>query len=330
MFPVSTDRWLNVDGVERARAKSIGDFTGWDQGYRLMLANVLTGDRPWLSTLHLVALYGRALSPAEVIQNFRSGSAGTGDQAALAQLQALYSFDEGAGTEIHDSSWASSPLDLHVDKVEAIEWTTDGLVVRDTTHVLSTLPATKIVSAAQATNELTLEAWVRQMSGSQNHTQAIATLATEDGKSSTVALRQQTSDHDQSIRYEVRMRTSSTSSKGASLKTPEITFQTDLAHIVYTRDALGTTRLYVNRLKQTERTVAGDFTEWDAMARLVLANDPAGKQPWLGEYQQLAIYNRALCPFEISRQFEAGAKDTTLIHLIADYGNTTTLGVRLN
>ena len=34
----------------------------------------LTGDRPWLGELHLVAIFSRALSHGEIQQNFTAGS----------------------------------------------------------------------------------------------------------------------------------------------------------------------------------------------------------------------------------------------------------------
>ena len=59
-----------------------GDFSGWDDGFRLSLANEMTGDRPWRGELHLVGIYGRSLSADEVQQNFTAGLA-TVDYAAL-------------------------------------------------------------------------------------------------------------------------------------------------------------------------------------------------------------------------------------------------------
>jgi hypothetical protein len=60
---------IYLDGVERA-SRAVG--------YRLALANELTGDRPWLGEFHLVAIYDRALSQAEVSQNFEAGADGGG------------------------------------------------------------------------------------------------------------------------------------------------------------------------------------------------------------------------------------------------------------
>jgi hypothetical protein len=38
-----------------------GSVSNWNSGYPLALANELTGDRPWIGTLHLVAFYNRSL-----------------------------------------------------------------------------------------------------------------------------------------------------------------------------------------------------------------------------------------------------------------------------
>ncbi len=65
---------LYVDGVAVASAPTTGDFTNWDTSYPLVVGNELTGDRPWLGTLHLVAVYGRALSGGEVAQNHSVGA----------------------------------------------------------------------------------------------------------------------------------------------------------------------------------------------------------------------------------------------------------------
>ena len=68
---------LYVDGVERARAAVPGSFDAWDaQRSRLTIANSLALARPWLGEIGLVAIYSRAIAPAEVVRNFRAGPRG--------------------------------------------------------------------------------------------------------------------------------------------------------------------------------------------------------------------------------------------------------------
>jgi Concanavalin A-like lectin/glucanases superfamily/VanZ like family len=50
-----------------------GDFSNWNASYPLMLGNEATGNRPWSGKIFLVAIYNRALSAAEILQNYRAG-----------------------------------------------------------------------------------------------------------------------------------------------------------------------------------------------------------------------------------------------------------------
>lgn len=64
---------LFVNGTSVTTKPVAGDFRNWSADFRLSIANELTGDRPWLGELGLVAIYSRALSAVEVGQNFRAG-----------------------------------------------------------------------------------------------------------------------------------------------------------------------------------------------------------------------------------------------------------------
>jgi hypothetical protein len=65
-----------VDGVKIGVQALEGRFGGeWSRYYQLAIANELTLDRPWLGEIHLAAVYCRALTDAEVVQNFEAGYA---------------------------------------------------------------------------------------------------------------------------------------------------------------------------------------------------------------------------------------------------------------
>jgi hypothetical protein len=76
-----------------------GDFSNWDPSYHFFLGNEATGNRPWTGKIYLVAVYSRALSPVEVLQNYRvgpfsgGGEHSTGDQRVQEALVALYRFE---------------------------------------------------------------------------------------------------------------------------------------------------------------------------------------------------------------------------------------------
>ena len=64
---------MYLDGKSQATADIAGSLANWT-GFRLLLANEQTGDRPWRGELHLAAVYDRALSADEVRQNFEAGA----------------------------------------------------------------------------------------------------------------------------------------------------------------------------------------------------------------------------------------------------------------
>ncbi|MBA2115143.1 DUF1592 domain-containing protein [Bremerella alba] len=57
---------LYIDGQPAGERKGLGDFSNWDGEMVFGLANEVTGDRPWLGTLHSVAIYDRAFDAEEV------------------------------------------------------------------------------------------------------------------------------------------------------------------------------------------------------------------------------------------------------------------------
>ena len=67
------DAGLYQDGKKIVSGNVAGDFANWSNDFRLSIANEITGDRPWLGDLHLVAIYSRALSDTDVTQNYSAG-----------------------------------------------------------------------------------------------------------------------------------------------------------------------------------------------------------------------------------------------------------------
>ncbi len=68
---------IYVNSVAVVGGSVAGNLSNWENSFALTLANESGASRPWLGTLHLVAVYDRALSSGEVEQNF---AAGTGDE----------------------------------------------------------------------------------------------------------------------------------------------------------------------------------------------------------------------------------------------------------
>ena len=65
------------NGVAKHGRTQAGDLSNWVQ-YALALAGEVNGTRRWLGTYYLAAIYSRALTPTEVVQNFNAGHQPTG------------------------------------------------------------------------------------------------------------------------------------------------------------------------------------------------------------------------------------------------------------
>jgi len=224
-------------------------------------------------------------------------------------LQVLYTFEEGSGTTVHDVSGAGTPLDLTIGDEANVSWIPDGGLSLDaSTIVASDDPATKIVAACQTSNELTIEAWVKPTNTTQGggSPPRIVTLSANPS-APNFSLHQDETD------YLIRLRTTGTDQNGM----PTLTgggATTDLSHVIFTRDAGGGDRIYVNSIEVVNRSsISGDFSNWDDTMHFALGNEFEEDRTWLGEYHLIAIYNRALSQAEVNQNYEAGGGSVTLL-----------------
>ncbi|BAY67087.1 hypothetical protein NIES22_72310 (plasmid) [Calothrix brevissima NIES-22] len=103
------------DGQEISRRELSGNFSNWNNNFKLALGNELgsnsSDERAWLGQLHLVAIYSRALTADEVRQNYEFGadtnlppviSAGEDQVIDWAQTQPLPIVAQLTGRITHD------------------------------------------------------------------------------------------------------------------------------------------------------------------------------------------------------------------------------------
>jgi hypothetical protein len=217
--------------------------------------------------------------------------------------QVLYTFEEGSGTTVHDVSGVGTPLNLSVNNGSAVSWVSGALSINSPTLVASADAAAKVISACKESNEITVEAWVKPGDTSQDGPARMVTLS-EDTDNRNFTLGQGLWGDRPSALYDTRLRTTATSNNGTpSLTTPDGSLTTELTHVVYTRDASGQARIYVNGVERVSGTVGGDFSNWNEGYRLALANELTEDRPWLGEFHLMAIFNRALSQAEVSQNF---------------------------
>jgi len=248
-------------------------------------------------------------------------------------LQVLYEFCEGSGPIVHDVAGVGLPLNLRVQDPSAVAWRAPGRLATERSTVITVKrPASKLIEACTASDELSIEAWVTPANTTQgavlpNAPMRILTLIPPPhGGGGAFDLGQHGS------RYEIRLRLSNEAgSKMIVRGTPRGTVQTARTHIVFTRDAGGRTQMYLNGqeqpfhwfeeyakwVKQRDKNSSGlepvrndgTFADWSRNAVLALANSPNRpdhERPWLGELHLIAIYNRFLTPETVARLYNAG------------------------
>ncbi|RME00909.1 MAG: LamG domain-containing protein, partial [Bacteroidetes bacterium] len=71
---------LYVDGIEKYSGTRSGNISNWDETFKLAFGNELTQDRTWLGDIHSVAFYNKAISAAEVLQNYQAGACCGGNE----------------------------------------------------------------------------------------------------------------------------------------------------------------------------------------------------------------------------------------------------------
>jgi hypothetical protein len=221
-------------------------------------------------------------------------------------LQVLYTFEEGGGTRVLDVSDVSTPLDLTIENGSATSWLSGALSINSPTLVASADAATKVIDTSRTTNEITVEAWVKPADTTQDGPARIVALS-EDPYNRNFTLGQGLWGELPSALYNFRLRTTATSSNGIpSLSTLAGSLTTDLSHVVYTHDASGVAKIYVNGVERASGAVGGDLSNWNEGYRLALANELTEDRPWLGEFHLVAIFNRALSQDEVIQNFRAG------------------------
>jgi hypothetical protein len=218
-------------------------------------------------------------------------------------LQVLYTFDEGEGNLIHDRSGVGTELNLSLESDAAVTWIPDGGLTIDAPTLISSVDAAdKITTAAMASDEITIEAWIKPANITQDGPSRIISLSIDfNYRNFQLA---QTAEF-----FDVRLRTTQTTQNGRpSLSTPLGTLTPDLTHVVYTRDAAGLARIYVGGEQIVGRVVSGSFSNWNGQYRLALADEHIGSRSWLGEYHLLAVYSRALTADEVAQNLRVGPR----------------------
>jgi hypothetical protein len=213
-------------------------------------------------------------------------------------VQVLYTFDEGSGTTVNDVSGVGTPLNLTVDNASAVTWLPGALSIDSNTLVQTAGTATKVINASEASNEVTVEAWVLPANLSQTGPAAIVTMSQNHVKRNVTLGQSGTA-------YSGQLRTSSTG-QGGTQHSASGTASLTLSHVVYTRSSTGAVRIYVNGTQVATETLTGNLSSWSNY-ELALGGELSGTRYWTGDLHLVAIYSRALSSTEVRQNFLAGA-----------------------
>ncbi|MEZ5072437.1 MAG: LamG-like jellyroll fold domain-containing protein [Bacteroidales bacterium] len=219
-------------------------------------------------------------------------------------VQMVYRFDEGGGGTVHDKSASGDPVDLHIDRPEDVEWVPGkGLKMTGNATLSSSVVPRDFLAAIQATDEISIETWIRTDDITQTGPARIVSLST-DSDNRVVMLGQEgtAAFYD----YVARLNTGNDANGLPQVTTPTHYQSKNLHHVVYSRTYLGVEKIHVNGVAVYTGTRAGDFSDLSGDFYLALGNEVGGGSPWTGTYYLVALYNRALFDEEIAQNYAAG------------------------
>jgi hypothetical protein len=231
-------------------------------------------------------------------------------------LQTLFTCTETQGACVHDVAGSGAPVDLVLENPsgspEPITWLNPGLRL-NTPVILKAAAATQLIRKIKDTNEITIEMWVKRAAtvlGDQQPGRIVTMSVDPSRRNFTLG---QTSNEE----FQIRLRTTLTDANGVNLRNIQqsivqiVETPLDLCHLVFTREADGDIRFYLNGADPfgAKRSKLGStFHKWGPASdyRLAIGNELTNNRPWLGEVFLIAIYNRALSANEVQQNFGAG------------------------
>ncbi|MGM0474625.1 MAG: LamG-like jellyroll fold domain-containing protein, partial [Bacteroidota bacterium] len=221
-------------------------------------------------------------------------------------LKLLYNFAEGEGDMVRDLSGTDPIMDLHISREGlATEWLVgQGLRINENTIISHEGQADGLIQELAATNEITLEAWIKQEEIEQSGPARIITLSSDNSERAATLAHEGNKAY---YNYVSRLTTSKTDINGTpQLNTKQNFLSSSLHHVVYTRNSQGNEKIYVNGMVLASGKREGDFSSWDEDYQFALANEITGERPWQGILYLVALYNRALSSEEINSNYESG------------------------
>jgi hypothetical protein len=223
-------------------------FRIWNSSFPFQIGNEATVTRPWLGTIHFVAIYNRAMAANEVANRFDQGYIGAGLTTRADGLIGLYAFSEARGDIVHDVSGFGPPLDLVISPSSHVQWlvSSNGIEIVQPAIIRGAKPGSKFVDAMRATDEFSIEVWMKPKDTVQRGPARIVSLSSHL-LSSNFSLGQDSSD----LNFRVRTPISGTSGFPLALVTSNAFLRPEPFHVVATYKG-GVQQIYANGVAQSE------------------------------------------------------------------------------
>ncbi len=116
---------MYINGAPVANGSVGGTMANW-ANYALTLANEPSNDRAWLGQMHLVAIYNRALTPAEVTQNFDAGKDGNAEPPTPTYTLAVNVVGNGSVSRDPDQATYDEDTVVELTATPAAGWLFTG------------------------------------------------------------------------------------------------------------------------------------------------------------------------------------------------------------
>ncbi|MEL6462308.1 MAG: Ig-like domain-containing protein, partial [Cyanobacteria bacterium J06621_15] len=247
---------------------------------------------------------GNEVTTAQVSVTVTESGSNSSDRVSQGLL-ALYNFNEGSGDTVFDVSGVGTALNLEINNPNTTTWGNGILNLNSPSLIASVQAADKLIDGITTTQEVTLEAWLTPSNRTQDGPARIATLS---GNTSNRNFTFGQAGDD----YNVRFRTTTTGNNGveASVSSNGGLLETELTHVIYTREADGDASLYVNNQLVASETIGGNLSNWNENYRFGLGDEFGGGRSWLGSLDLFAVYNQAFDASEVAQNFLAGSDNS--------------------
>ena len=285
----------------------------------------------------LVAIFVVACETDIPVGNLGNGSVSSGGMAGDSRSSgplredaiALFDFRGGAGAPFQDQRGSLTLAVPDGTDPALLQPGESGLAFTAGGFLVSEEAAAEITAACMASNELTVEVWATP-DGPQELRSRLVTLSA-DALQRNFALGVGSNDGNPgegecadvsrtafdvgtgAAAYFFRRRAGSISCEGCSQNGypelwTELVAEEHLTHVVATRGADGTDRIYVNAGIEAECSFSGDFADWDPTYLLKVGGESMGDdlRPFSSVIHVVVIYDVALPEADVRTLFAAG------------------------